>query len=143
MPDERTLRILVVEDSADSAGQLVALVNGWGYTATLAVDGATAVKTAAVFHPDVVLLDLGLVDMHGYEVAKRIREATPDLRPFFVAITGWAQIADQIQSNAAGIAHHLVKPVNADSLRQILAAYVGLQDTGERRSGSRAATPAR
>ncbi len=138
MADERKLRILIVEDSVDSAGQLLALVNEWGHTATVAVDGATGVKTAAVFRPDVVLLDLGLADMHGYEVARRIREEIPGPRPFFVAITGWAQIADQILSNAAGIAHHLVKPVNADSLRQILADYVGLQDTGERRTGSRA-----
>lgn len=138
MPHERKLKILVVEDSPDAAAHLVALAREWGYTATVAVDGATALKTAAVFRPEVVLLDLGLSDMHGYELARRIREATPGPRPFFVAITGWAQIADQIQSTAAGIAHHLVKPVNADSLQRILADYEGLQATGERRSGSRA-----
>jgi CheY-like chemotaxis protein len=117
------LRVLVVDDNQDTCEAMLALIQAWGHVAKVAKDGASAVRLAAEFHPIVVLMDLSLPDRHGYEVAKQIRREAGAERVFFVAITGWNQIADQLQSTAAGISHHLVKPVNHGILKEILAAY--------------------
>jgi len=74
----------------------------------------------------VVLLDLALPDLHGYDLARQLRKEAAGRPLYFVAITGWYQIADQLQSAAAGISHHLVKPVNLDMLREILSKYQAL-----------------
>lgn len=129
--DDRKLRVLIVDDSADTAEMLAALVTLWGYTTAVAGTGAAALKLAAGFRPTVVLLDLSLPDQHGYEVARALRTAAQRRRIFFVAITGWSQIADQLQSNAAGISHHLVKPVNPNALQRILADYQEVEDARE------------
>lgn len=123
MPDERTLRVLIVDDDPGTAEMTAGLVAGWGYTTRVAADGATAVKAAGMFKPHVVLLDLSLPDQHGYDVARQLRQEAQGRRMLFVAVTGWGQIADQQASTAAGISHHLVKPVNAEALERILAAY--------------------
>lgn len=117
------LRILIVDDHADWVMGLAELVSGWGYNAREARTGAEARRIAAEFRPRVVFLDLGLPDRHGYDVARSIRDDARRRNIFFVAITGWTQLADQLRSGAAGISHHLVKPVNADVLREILGAY--------------------
>ena len=117
------LRVLIVEDDPTTTEMATSLVTGWGHTAVVAADGATALKTAAVFKPHVVLLDLNLPDQHGYEVAKQLRRAAPGAKALIIAVTGWGQAADQQASEAAGIAHHLVKPLKADVLERILADY--------------------
>lgn len=131
MLDDRKLRVLIVDDNTDSAEILAVLVGSWGYATAVAGTGAEAVKTAAVFRPTVVLLDLSLPDQHGYQVARQLRESAQRRKIYFVAITGWSQIADQLQSTAAGIAHHLVKPVNPRVLEKILAAHQEAEDLRE------------
>ena len=116
------LRVLVVEDQLDTATMLAALLTTWGFEAEVAHSGADALRVAAEFRPRVVLLDLGLPDQHGYRLARRMREeSTSEMS--FVVVTGWSQRVDQELSAAAGISHHLVKPVNPDALHSILTRY--------------------
>ena len=117
------LRVLVVEDNADHALMLGELIKLFGYDARLAYTAADGVRAFEDYKPRVVLLDLGLPDEHGYRVAARMRAMAGARRVTFVAITGWNQVADQIQSSSSGISHHLVKPVNREALRAILDGY--------------------
>lgn len=102
---------------------LATLVKQWGHTTVVAHTAADALAVAEGFRPRVVLLDLGLPDKHGYDLAEMLRRQTGNRVLHFIAVTGWSQIADQIRSSASGITHHLMKPVNHDVLREILAAY--------------------
>ena len=93
-----------------------------GYDVRTAPDGSTAVQAALDFRPDVVLLDIGLPGMDGYEVAKRIRQQ-PVLRSVvLVALTGYGQEADMQTSLQVGFDHHLVKPISFKNVQQILQA---------------------
>jgi CheY-like chemotaxis protein len=127
----RKLRVLVVEDSVDQAEGLAELIRSWGHSVQRAHNGAEALHIAREYRPAVVLLDLGLPDMHGYELAKRLRAEAHRRRLHFVVITGWTQIADQLSSSAAGIAHHLIKPPNVSVVREILAGYQEAMATEE------------
>lgn len=114
-------RILVVDDNRDSADSLEMLLRTLGSEVRTAHDGLEAVATAAAFQPDVVLLDIGLPKLNGYEVARRIR----DLRGegvVLIAVTGWGQAEDRRLSQEAGFDHHLTKPINLGALRTLLTA---------------------
>jgi CheY-like chemotaxis protein len=92
-----------------------------GAEVALAHTGRAALEAVAAWRPDVVLLDIGMPGMDGYEVARRIR-ADPDNRHIsLIALTGWGQEEDRQRSSAAGFDHHLVKPADLDQLRQLLA----------------------
>ena len=125
--DDR-MRVLLVDDNEDTAAVLSILVESWGYHVKVAHTAAEAARIAVDYRPRVVLLDLGLPDEHGYELAIRMRLDAGKRSIAFVAITGWTQIADQLRSTAAGISHHLVKPINHDALRAILDGYRAAQD---------------
>jgi PAS domain S-box-containing protein len=113
-------RVLVVDDNQDSA-ELMSLLLGFdGHEIRLAHDGQEAVDVAAAFQPDVVLLDIGLPRLNGYEAAARIR-AQPGYRPVLVALTGWGEEEDRRKSAAAGFDHHLVKPVDHDVLTKLIS----------------------
>jgi CheY-like chemotaxis protein len=119
-----SLRVLVIDDTLDYSTALAGLLGSWGYSVEVARSGREALKVVEEFQPRIILLDLGLPDVHGYELAKQLRAKLPnDHRVKFIVITGWMQIADQLASTAARISHHLVKPVNLTLLREILAAY--------------------
>jgi two-component system CheB/CheR fusion protein len=119
--DRGPRKILVVDDNEDQAQSLSRLLRMLGHEVHLAFDGASALKEAADFVPDVALLDLGLPGINGYEVARCIR-SEPRLRHVvLVAQTGWGQSDDRSRSAAAGFDHHLVKPVDFERLRRILA----------------------
>ncbi|HJZ57456.1 MAG TPA: response regulator [Gemmataceae bacterium] len=93
-----------------------------GHEVQLAHDGPGALEATAAFNPDVALVDIGLPGLNGYEVARRIRE-NPQLRGVvLVAQTGWGQDEDRRRSVEAGFDYHLVKPVDLEALRKILAA---------------------
>jgi len=109
-------RILVVDDSADSAAMLCALLEINGHTVQTSNTGAEAIEAAARFHPDIVFLDIGLPDMTGYEVAARVRSLPGAARTTLVALTGYGQEKDKQDAKAAGFDHHLVKPINFDAL---------------------------
>jgi len=114
-------RILVVDDNLDSARTMALLLRrSWGQEVEVADNGATAIEAAITFRPDVILLDIGLPGMSGYEVAKRLRERPEFASTFVVAMTGWGQQEDRLLSQEAGFDHHLVKPVDTDVLRALL-----------------------
>jgi CheY-like chemotaxis protein len=114
------LRVLIVEDLEDAAETLAMLLRLAGYEVELARTGRAALELAPVWLPDVVLLDLKLPDLHGYQVAERLR-ADPRLAGVpLVAVTGFARPADFRRSAAAGLTLHLVKPVDPDELLSVL-----------------------
>jgi PAS domain S-box-containing protein len=115
-------RILVVDDNADNAVSLAMLLKCAGHEAHTAADGVEAVERAETLRPDVVLLDIGLPKLNGYEACHRIREASWGQDMVLVAVTGWGQDADRAKSKEAGFDYHLVKPVNFQQLAEILAA---------------------
>lgn len=112
--------ILVVEDNEDSAHSLKLLLEALGYETHVARDGEAAVTAAVALRPDVILMDIGLPAMNGYEAARRIRGLCADKPMVIVALTGWGQQADRLRSSEAGIDHHLVKPLDLAMLRRIL-----------------------
>jgi CheY-like chemotaxis protein len=114
-------RVLVVEDSPDGAVMLADSLESMGHEVRVAHDGPEALDLAAAFHPDVAVLDIGLPGMSGYDLAEHLREL-PDGRAIrLVAATGYGRDRDRARSMAAGFAEHLVKPVNLERLREIVA----------------------
>ncbi|HKI37080.1 MAG TPA: response regulator [Gemmataceae bacterium] len=114
-------RVLVVDDNTDAAHSLAMLLGMMGYETSTANDGPAALREAAAARPDVVLLDIGMPGMSGYEVARELRR-TPGLSAaLLVAMTGWGQEEDRRRSLEAGFDRHLVKPVDLAALEQILA----------------------
>jgi signal transduction histidine kinase/ActR/RegA family two-component response regulator len=113
-------RILVVDDNEDSARTLAKLLRQQGHDVSVAHDGPSAVESASALLPDVVLLDIGLPGLNGYDVARRIREDCRENHPFLVAITGYGQDSDRHRSREAGFDSHLIKPVDLDQLRRLL-----------------------
>lgn len=118
--ENQGLTILVVDDNQSAADALVKLLNLRGQRATVAYDGASALATLASTIPDAVVLDIGLPDMDGYEVAKRMRAA--QIPTVLIALTGYGQDDDRKKSEAAGFDHHLVKPVGLAELEPVLAS---------------------
>jgi CheY-like chemotaxis protein len=116
------LRVVVVDDNEDAAASLGTLLELWGYNVRTEHEGAHAVQAAVEFDPDVVLLDIGLPGLDGYTVARRMRAHRALEHVFLVAITGWGQPEDRRRSHEAGFDRHLVKPVDLDALRGLLAS---------------------
>ncbi len=117
---EAALRILVVDDNRDSAETLSMLLELMGHEMSVAYDGEQALVMAKEIKPDVVLLDIGLPKLNGYEVAQQIRQEPWGSDPILVAITGWGQTEDKDLSRESGFDHHLVKPVDHDHLLQLI-----------------------
>ena len=116
------LRILVVDDYADAAESLTMLLQAEGHEVETADCGMKAIEQAQVFHPQVVLLDIGLPDLDGYEVAKRLR-ALPETRDaILIALTGYGQAEDIERSKSAGFNHHLLKPLDFKKLSALLTS---------------------
>ncbi len=113
-------RILVVDDSHDAAKSLAMLLRLSGHEVHTAHDGLEAVEAAARLQPDVILLDIGLPCLDGYEAARRIREQERDKGLVLVALTGWGQEEDRRRSEEAGFDAHMVKPVDLDALSNLL-----------------------
>jgi PAS domain S-box-containing protein len=113
-----TPRILVVDDNADAVTMLAELLQVLGYRTRTALDGPSALAVAHEFMPALALLDIGLPVMDGYELARHLRDALPDVR--LVAITGYGQDADRRRTSEAGFDAHLVKPIELERLREIV-----------------------
>ena len=112
----RSRRVLVVDDNADAADSLAAALEQFGHIAHVEYSAHAALSAAEVFGPEVALLDLGLPEMDGYELARRLRQH-PRLRDVqIVAVTGYGQASDRERTTAAGFDHHFVKPVALDEL---------------------------
>jgi CheY-like chemotaxis protein len=114
-------RILVVDDNADAAQTLCSLLAMDGHTVQVAFAGPEALQCVESFRPHIVLLDIGLPGIDGYEVARRIR-ASYEQPIHLVALTGYGQEADRDRARGAGFADHLVKPVEYSKLQQTLAS---------------------
>ncbi len=117
-------RILVVDDNRDSAMSLAMLLKLTGNETHTAFDGLEAVEVAATYKPDLVLIDIGLPKLNGYEACRRIREQAWGKNMVLVALTGWGQDDDRHKSKEAGFNAHMVKPVELPALTTLLA---GLQ----------------
>jgi CheY-like chemotaxis protein/two-component sensor histidine kinase len=119
-----SLRMLVVDDMPPSARTLAIMLNGIGQETKIAHDGESALSAVDEFRPDVVLLDIAMPGMDGYEVCRRLRERFENgsrLRPLLVALTGYGQEEDRRRAFEAGFDRHLVKPTSLDALKQLLA----------------------
>ena len=117
------LRLLVVDDSQDSARSLARVLKLWGYEVRVAHDGLEAIEAASAQAFDVILLDIGLPGINGYEVAERLRDQFGSARPVLVALTGYGQAEDLARSQSVGFDDHLVKPVNLERLRAMLSDH--------------------
>ena len=115
-------RILIVDDNHDSADSLAMLMEITGNKTYLAHDGVEAVKAVEKYRPEVVLLDIGLPQLDGYEVCRRVREQAWGKDIVVIALTGWGQDDDRRKSEEAGFNGHLVKPVDYDKLLDLLAS---------------------
>ena len=115
----RGRRILVVDDNQDAADTLAELLQMLGSEISVAHDGESAIESVVQFAPDVVLLDIGLPDINGYEAARRIRALEGVRQPRLIALTGWGQEQDKRLAAQAGFDDHWTKPVDPERLRQL------------------------
>jgi CheY-like chemotaxis protein len=112
------LLTVVVDDNVDAAESLADLLRMLGHDVQVAHDGPGGLALALAAKPDVVLLDIGLPGMSGYEVARRLR-ADPDFTALLVAVSGYGREEDRHQSRQAGIEHHFVKPLDFPQLQRL------------------------
>ncbi len=119
------LRILVVDDNVDAATSLAALLGMFGHTVETAHDGARAVEAARTGAFDVLLLDIGLPGMDGYEAALRVRSIPGVKRPLIIAVSGYGFDHDRSRAREAGFDHHLVKPVDVAAITALLPTVSG------------------
>ena len=120
-----SLRILVVDDNRDSADSLAQMLEFMGGDTRIAYDGEQAVTVAGEFQPDVIVLDIGLPKLNGYEACRRIRALPSSNGVMIIAQTGWGQDEDRQRTQEAGFDHHLVKPVDPTTLMKLLAMMPG------------------
>jgi CheY-like chemotaxis protein len=114
--------VLVVDDNADAAESLAALLDLLGHTTRVAHDGPEGLFLAEEFQPDLAFLDIGLPGMNGYDLARAIRRMGTMQQVVLIALTGWGAHSDQQQSQEAGFDQHLTKPVSLEALEQALGA---------------------
>jgi len=115
------LKVLVVDDNVDGAEMLGALLEMSGYQVTLAFDGEEGLATALRVRPDACLLDIGLPDIDGHELARRLRARPETAGAILIALTGYGQMEDQQRAHGAGFDHHMVKPADMARLLDLLA----------------------
>lgn len=113
-------RILLVDDNADVVESLAAVLRRAGYVAHTATDGASALTLAETIHPDVIVLDLGMPQMSGYEVAYALRRRPGETHVQLIAATGWGSKEDRLRTQEAGFDAHLTKPLNPDELIRLM-----------------------
>jgi CheY-like chemotaxis protein len=117
------LRILIADDSQDSVDSLAMLLRIMGHEVGTAYDGEQAVEAAEAIRPEVMLLDIGMPKLNGYDACRRIREQPWGKEVFLMALTGWGQEEDHRRAEEAGFNGHLVKPVDLDALTKMLASW--------------------
>jgi CheY-like chemotaxis protein len=113
-------RVIVADDNADAATSLTMLLELLGYEVQAVHDGLQAVEATRVFAPDLIFMDIGMPRLDGFEATRRIRALDLMRQPVVVALTGWGQEDDRERSRAAGIDHHLVKPIELDAIRALI-----------------------
>ncbi len=121
MTNTASTRVLIADDNPDAAAMLAEFVKAQGGTAYLAHDGAMAVRMGADLQPDVILLDISMPGMNGYETCRQLRANPRSARAFIVALTGWGQDQDKQHAQQSGFDAHLTKPADLDLLAKLLA----------------------
>ena len=119
-PDNAGLRILIADDLADIAETLSLLLTSMGHEVEVAADGHAALRLAEAWRPQVVVLDLGMPGLDGFEACRAIRAAPWGTGMTLIAQTGWGQPGDRRRTREAGFDHHLVKPVDVEVLCALL-----------------------
>ena len=114
-------RILIVDDNRDGADSLAMLLESQGHEVATAYDGAEAIQSAEILRPDLVLLDIGMPNLNGYETCRQIREQSWGSDLLVIALTGFGQEEDRRRTLEAGFDLHMIKPLNPDNLNQLLA----------------------
>lgn len=112
-------RVLVVDDEPDAAEMLAEMLTFLGYLAEFACDGNGALTLARTFQPQVVLMDLSLPDMDGYELARRLRADPTFEQALLVAVTGWSGKERELKAREAGFDHYIVKPIRLEALERL------------------------
>jgi len=112
-------RVLVVDDNEDAADSLATLLGVMGYEVRTAYDGPEAITAADEFQPAVALLDIGLPQLSGYDIARHVRQRRGN-EVLLVAITGWGQEGDKLKAREAGFDHHFTKPVDYAALLEVV-----------------------
>jgi CheY-like chemotaxis protein len=115
-------RILVVDDNRDSANSLSAFLKSLGADVWTVYDGLAALEALSSINPSVMFLDIGMPELDGYEVARRVRSQQEHRDITLIALSGWGQQEDLLRSKEAGIDHHLVKPVDPEIVRRLIAS---------------------
>lgn len=121
MREVRTRRVLVADDNEDAGESLAMLLRLDGHEVQVTNNGTDAVALFDQTQPDVVILDIGMPGLSGYEVAGRIRERDAGKEAMLIAVTGWGQQADKARASEAGFDHHFTKPVEPEALSALLA----------------------
>jgi PAS domain S-box-containing protein len=121
-------RILVADDNRDAADSMALILEIGGFNVTVAHSGTEALEKARNSMPDAMILDIGMPDMTGYEVARRVRAESWGEHVFMLAITGWGQEEDKERAIAAGFDQHMTKPVDVDTVEQKLRAFLDSRD---------------
>ena len=116
-------RILLADDNVDFAESLSILLEAGGHEVAVTHDGMQALEVAPAFKPDLCFLDIGLPRLHGYDLARRLRELPATRDAYMVAISGWGQPEDKRRSREAGFDHHLAKPVEFERIQELLDQF--------------------
>lgn len=132
LSDSQALQVLVVDDNTDAADMLAILLRHRGHEVQVAYSGALALELALVQQPSVILLDIGLPQMDGYKVARELRERPETRDALIIAVTGYGLDGDRARARAAGFDLHLLKPIDAHQLFEVLAEHprLAVQKTG-------------
>ena len=117
----RPLRVLIADDDRDTVASLEALLHDEGHSTCCVFHGRDVVFRVADFGPEVVLLDIGMPGMTGYDVARELRQRYASAKPILVAVTAWGTAVDRLMAKAAGIDHHFHKPYDPRELLGLLA----------------------
>ena len=121
IPANLDFRVLLIDDNEDANESMAALLELIGYQVRTASDGVSALQIVEQFQPQLILSDIGLPGMDGYRLAPALRQAAGERKVIIAAATGYGQASDRLRSQAAGFDHHLVKPLDADSLLHFVA----------------------
>jgi PAS domain S-box-containing protein len=117
-------RVLVVDDNADAAQTLATVLRQLGHDVQVAGGGEEALRIAAGYHPDVILMDLGMPGMNGLETVRRLRQSGGTPAPYIIAVTGWGKAEDLAATREAGFDQHLMKPVDERRLAELIGSRV-------------------
>jgi CheY-like chemotaxis protein len=127
MSGGKPMHVLIVDDNEDTTETAALLFGAWDHEIRVAQTGPEALQIASDFEPEVILMDIGLPEMEGYEVARRLRQAPRFKDTLMIAVSGYGRNTDQQLSREAGFDEHLIKPVNLERLNRLLSEKVGLK----------------